>query len=90
MLAHSNLGISEAAERCKDFLKTSLDRPTPSQSSETVPTLSPDLVQLFDAKLEAMESRLTERLRALQLSQEKFFREILEKLNESNVERPLI
>lgn len=97
MLAQSNLGISKAAERCKDFLKTSLNRPTTTNTAIPRPPSDSNIqgvLHILDQKLIQMEARLKDHIdgkfQALEASQEKHFREVMERLESfSNRPHPL-
>lgn len=88
MLAQSNLGISEAAERCKEFLKVSLDS-TKGSADVSIPSgIDQSIVHLFDQRLSDMEARIMSqmdlRFKTLELNQERHFRMIMEKLDSNN------
>lgn len=83
----SQTQLSEAAERCKEFLKVSLS----STSKEAMNPLNlsdsniPVALELFERKLADMEGRLMShidlRMKALEESQEKHFRMIMERID---------
>lgn len=88
MLAKSNLGISEAAERCKEFLKVSLDCNKGSADASIPCSIDQSIVHLVDQRLSDMEARLMSqmdlRFKTLELNQERHFRMIMEKLDSNN------
>ena len=87
MLAQSSLGISEAAERCKSFLKVNLEGSRSSVLEDVTSDhgISPAVLQLVDRKLSDMETRLKshleDRLKTLELNQERHFRLLMERLD---------
>lgn len=93
MLAQSHLGISDAAQRCKDFLKVSLDNSTGQEKKisnlSAIDPNIPAVLEIFEEKLGAMEARLMThvdlRFQALELSQERNFRMIMERLDSVSI-----
>lgn len=82
ILSQSNVGISEAAERCKDFLKASLHKPTIlPQPSQSIP---PSMLSMVDQRLSIMEAKIMShmdtRFKELKDNQDKQFQEIMKRL----------
>lgn len=92
MLAQSNLGISESAEKCKEFLKMSLNNDSGfEKASPAVAGFDPGVMQLFDARLRDTENRLlTEidnKFKELEDKQENHFWMLMDKLDSISISK---
>lgn len=81
----SNLNLSPGAEKCKEFLKVAMNQPREEDPLPmAINSLPPGLLQVFDQKMQDMESRLLSqidlRFKALELNQERHFQQIMERL----------